>query len=60
MILQTFLKLFQANYNFNNYIDYNEFYEKCYQLYQNGGNINQISIILQIFIILPRNQNQHH
>lgn len=54
MILQTFLKLFQANYNFNNYIDYNELYEKCYQLYLNGGNINQISIILQIFYYIAK------
>ena len=54
MILQTFLKLFQANYNFNNYIDCNELYEKCYKLYLNGGNINRISIILRLFYYIAK------
>ncbi|EMG46147.1 alp1 Tubulin-folding cofactor D [Candida maltosa Xu316] len=57
MILQSFLKLFQSNYNFQE-LNYQSLFVRCYNLYIGGTNVTRAIVILQIFYFISKQQQQ--
>lgn len=50
MVLQMILKMFDANYQFENKPSYQELFVKCYNLHINTRNLTRVKTVLQIFV----------
>lgn len=50
MVLQMILKLFDANYQFEDPITYQSLFVKCYNLHINTKNLARVMTVLQIFL----------
>lgn len=50
MVLQMILKMFDANYQFENKPSYQELFVKCYNLHINTRNLTRVKTVLRIFV----------